>query len=280
MEQADHPVHADHQLRRAQRPALLEQQVVNVLQAQAGELAEDVHGVQHFLQVDQADFERPSSAAPSPGLQRIGRGAMAAAGVEVEEIELLHSMTIVACGTDMSGGKQLALTNVLRALSPVCTGARLQVNMRCDLHVHTRHSGMCTLPLLRHCRESYNDPLEVYEKLKRAGMDLVTVTDHDSIDAVEALRSQARLLPQRRGHLHAAQRHPTARRRLRHHRARPHRNAAAPQRFRIALRLAVRSQPVLQRQSRLLLPHRTPRRSRTSPSSNAPFPPSKPATDT
>src|SRR5215471_21547112 len=63
--------------------------------------------------------------------------------------------------------------------------------MRCDLHVHTRHSGMCTIPLLRRvCRESYNDPLAVYEKLKRAGMDLVTITDHDSIDAVEALRSR------------------------------------------------------------------------------------------
>src|SRR4051812_44693065 len=64
--------------------------------------------------------------------------------------------------------------------------------MRCDLHVHTRHSGMCTIPLMRHvCRESYNQPLEVYEKLKRLGMDLVTVTDHDSIDAVEVLRSRA-----------------------------------------------------------------------------------------
>ena len=50
---------------------------------------------------------------------------------------------------------------------------------------------MCTLPLLRKvCRESYNQPLEVYEKLKRLGMDLVTVTDHDSIDAVEELRSR------------------------------------------------------------------------------------------
>ena len=42
----------------------------------------------------------------------------------------------------------------------------------------------------RICRESYNDPLAVYEKLKRLGMDLVTITDHDSIDAVEALRSR------------------------------------------------------------------------------------------
>jgi predicted metal-dependent phosphoesterase TrpH len=63
--------------------------------------------------------------------------------------------------------------------------------MQCDLHVHTRHSGMCTIPVLRKvCRESYNDPLAVYEKLKRLGMDLVTVTDHDSIDAAETLRSK------------------------------------------------------------------------------------------
>jgi predicted metal-dependent phosphoesterase TrpH len=63
--------------------------------------------------------------------------------------------------------------------------------MRCDLHVHTRHSGMCTVPVMRHiCRESYNQPGAVYEKLKRAGMDLVTITDHDSIDAVEELRSK------------------------------------------------------------------------------------------
>ena len=61
--------------------------------------------------------------------------------------------------------------------------------MKCDLHVHTHHSGMCTVPVLKKiCRESYNDPLEVYETLKRRGMDLVTVTDHDSIDAVEPLR--------------------------------------------------------------------------------------------
>jgi predicted metal-dependent phosphoesterase TrpH len=61
--------------------------------------------------------------------------------------------------------------------------------MRCDLHVHTRHSGMCNIPgFHRFCRESYNDPEAVYRTLKRCGMDLVTVTDHDSIDAAEHLR--------------------------------------------------------------------------------------------
>lgn len=61
--------------------------------------------------------------------------------------------------------------------------------MKCDLHVHTIHSGMCTVPLLdRICRESYNPPPVLYDTLKRRGMDLVTVTDHDSIDAGEPLR--------------------------------------------------------------------------------------------
>ena len=49
---------------------------------------------------------------------------------------------------------------------------------------------MCTVPgLTRFCKESYNEPRALYERLKQRGMDLVTVTDHDSIDAVEELRS-------------------------------------------------------------------------------------------
>ena len=40
----------------------------------------------------------------------------------------------------------------------------------------------------RVCRESYNDPQEVYDRLKRLGMSLVTMTDHDSIDATDVLR--------------------------------------------------------------------------------------------
>jgi predicted metal-dependent phosphoesterase TrpH len=61
--------------------------------------------------------------------------------------------------------------------------------MKCDLHVHTVHSGMCTVPVFKRiCRESFSDPAEVFATLKRRGMDLVTVTDHDSIDASESLR--------------------------------------------------------------------------------------------
>lgn len=60
--------------------------------------------------------------------------------------------------------------------------------MRCDLHVHTRFSGKCTVPLARRfCEESYTQPLDAYQRLKGAGMDLVTVTDHDSVDAAAEL---------------------------------------------------------------------------------------------
>src|SRR5690349_3756579 len=50
--------------------------------------------------------------------------------------------------------------------------------MKCDLHVHTFHSGMCTVPVAeRFFRESYTDPLEVYGKLKRLGLNLVSLIE-------------------------------------------------------------------------------------------------------
>jgi predicted metal-dependent phosphoesterase TrpH len=49
---------------------------------------------------------------------------------------------------------------------------------------------MCSTPgLSRICKESYNDPAEVYARCKRLGMTIVTLTDHDSIDAAESLRT-------------------------------------------------------------------------------------------
>ena len=43
----------------------------------------------------------------------------------------------------------------------------------------------------RICRESYNPPDTVYNLLKQRGMSVVTITDHDSIEAAEALRGHA-----------------------------------------------------------------------------------------
>jgi predicted metal-dependent phosphoesterase TrpH len=54
--------------------------------------------------------------------------------------------------------------------------------LRADLHVHTWHSGYNhDLPFLR-SRDCFADPLAVYRAAKRRGMDLVAITDHDSID--------------------------------------------------------------------------------------------------
>jgi predicted metal-dependent phosphoesterase TrpH len=54
--------------------------------------------------------------------------------------------------------------------------------MRCDLHVHSIHSGPATLPALRWLvNECYSSPQAVYERARQRGMNLVTLTDHDTI---------------------------------------------------------------------------------------------------
>ena len=62
--------------------------------------------------------------------------------------------------------------------------------MRCDLHVHSRRSGAVDLPVLRHFGdECYSDPRAVYEQARRRGMDLVTLTDHDTIEGALEIAS-------------------------------------------------------------------------------------------
>ncbi len=62
--------------------------------------------------------------------------------------------------------------------------------LRADLHVHSRHSLLGSLPVLG-ARDCYSDPREVYLRAKARGMDLVTLTDHDTIDGcLEFLSSE------------------------------------------------------------------------------------------
>jgi len=64
--------------------------------------------------------------------------------------------------------------------------------MKCDLHVHSLHSGTLPVAILRHFfLESYSAPADVYSTLRKRGMDLVTLTDHDSIGGGEDLRKHA-----------------------------------------------------------------------------------------
>lgn len=54
---------------------------------------------------------------------------------------------------------------------------------RADLHVHSRHSDRAADWVLRRLDfpASYSDPLQTYQALKAAGMDFVTLTDHNTI---------------------------------------------------------------------------------------------------
>ena len=64
--------------------------------------------------------------------------------------------------------------------------------MRCDLHVHSNRSGPVDLKLLApYANESYAEPRQVYERARRLGMDLVTLTDHDTIAGAVELRGLA-----------------------------------------------------------------------------------------
>jgi predicted metal-dependent phosphoesterase TrpH len=80
-------------------------------------------------------------------------------------------------------------THFLRSLHGLFISFPYPFPMRCDLHVHSVGSGMCNTPgLTRLCKESYNQPADVYRLCKQRGMSIVTVTDHDSIDGAESLR--------------------------------------------------------------------------------------------
>ena len=54
--------------------------------------------------------------------------------------------------------------------------------MRADLHVHTCHSKQAGNMRFLRSRDCYSNPLDVYRRAKDRGMDLVAITDHDSID--------------------------------------------------------------------------------------------------
>jgi glycosyltransferase involved in cell wall biosynthesis len=55
---------------------------------------------------------------------------------------------------------------------------------KCDLHIHSRHSARSEEWLFRRFDfpDSYSDPKQLYEQLRKRKMDYVTITDHDSID--------------------------------------------------------------------------------------------------
>ena len=66
----------------------------------------------------------------------------------------------------------------------------MRTTLRADLHVHTCHSKQSgTLPFLG-SRDCYSKPADVYRVARARGMDLVCITDHDSIDGCLELLAQ------------------------------------------------------------------------------------------
>ena len=66
----------------------------------------------------------------------------------------------------------------------------MKTTLRADLHVHTCHSKQSgTLPFLG-SRDCYSRPADVYRVARARGMDLVCITDHDSIDGALELLAQ------------------------------------------------------------------------------------------
>ena len=62
---------------------------------------------------------------------------------------------------------------------------------RCDLHLHSRFSDRSEDWIFRRFDfpDSYSDPRELYARAKAAGMDFVTITDHDTIEGCRAISS-------------------------------------------------------------------------------------------
>jgi len=57
-----------------------------------------------------------------------------------------------------------------------------RTRLRADMHVHSYHSGYASHLRFLRTRDCYSDPEDVYRVAKARGMDLVTITDHDSIN--------------------------------------------------------------------------------------------------
>jgi predicted metal-dependent phosphoesterase TrpH len=67
--------------------------------------------------------------------------------------------------------------------------------VKLDTHVQSVFSGRSSIgPLRRLMRESYNMPERMYQRATARGMDLVTITDHDTVHFVAEARFNRTLL--------------------------------------------------------------------------------------
>ena len=66
------------------------------------------------------------------------------------------------------------------------------MSSKVDLHLHTRYSDRSAEWVFRRLNfpDSYSDPLVLYKRLRLAGMQFVTFTDHNRIDGCLAIADQ------------------------------------------------------------------------------------------
>ena len=74
--------------------------------------------------------------------------------------------------------------------------------MKADLHLHSRFSDRSADWLFRRFNfpDSYSQPRALYDTLRERGMDLITLTDHNTIDGGLENRRLARCVPERGSH--------------------------------------------------------------------------------
>ena len=95
MIQTDNPVHGPRELGGSHRPAFAQGGVVNILHPDAGQLAENVEGVEEFLQVHHFHLPFPALLGDHV-LERVGGAAMAAARIEKNQVNGLHSPVFIS----------------------------------------------------------------------------------------------------------------------------------------------------------------------------------------
>ena len=86
MQEANHGVHERNQLRGTHGPAAAQHDVVDVLKRDAGGFADDVDGIEQILNRDHVDVPGALLAFDHLG-QRLRRGAVAAAGIDIDELD-------------------------------------------------------------------------------------------------------------------------------------------------------------------------------------------------
>jgi hypothetical protein len=91
--EANDSVHELESSGRSQRPSLGQHFVINILEAEAGDLAKHIERIENLLNVDHAHVHGPVVLVDD-GFERGRGGAVASAGVEEQEINCRHDCFI------------------------------------------------------------------------------------------------------------------------------------------------------------------------------------------